>query len=186
MSHVPTMNEISAEIERAGRAAFTELFQQHQEHFYYVVLVTTGEAFCPFVSAWSIESLERAVENADDKEDAIWGIKWSYADSPYLDYGSQHFAAVKRMFSLRPSISSLTGELWQAEFDLRLEAMEMAMKKLDDNGIFGKGTVREHVYVNVEVVPPDYSNVIRARRLNPEKALEIWLREAAEPEEDGL
>ena len=34
--------------------------------------------------------------------------------------------------------------------------------------------------VNAEVMPPDYTNTIRALRLNKKEDIRIWLREAAE------
>jgi hypothetical protein len=34
--------------------------------------------------------------------------------------------------------------------------------------------------INVEVMPPDSSNTVRAIRLNPPEAVKEWLKEAAE------
>lgn len=71
-------------------------------------------------------------------------------------------------------------EHWNAEFSLRLSAMESAMSQLDGDGFFGEGDARREVVINVEVMPPDYTNVLRALRLNPIGALNRWLDEAAE------
>ena len=60
-------------------------------------------------------------------------------------------------------------------------AMERAMARVDADGIFGHGAKRDQIVLNVEVMPPDATNVARARRLNPLSAITDWLVEAAEP-----
>jgi hypothetical protein len=71
-------------------------------------------------------------------------------------------------------------EDYAREYELRLNVMEAALAELDAEGLFGIGPERDQVVVLVEVMPPDYTNTERARRLNPPSALETWLREAAE------
>lgn len=165
------------EIEVAAEAAISELFKTHNESFYYCSLITDGEAHAPILIAWSKESLAK-YENDPIK---FQYLKWSYADSPYFDYGAQYFARVKEMFELRPQLNSqMTEGEWSTEFDARLAAMELAMKRLSDKGVFGLGQQRNSIVVNVEVMPPDYENTERALRLNPAEALLDWLREAAE------
>ena len=48
----------------------------------------------------------------------------------------------------------------------------------------GRAFIREMnrlgIVINVEVMPPDYTNTERALRLNPRQALDAWLAEAAE------
>lgn len=169
------------EIAKAAHMAFKELFATN-ELFYYCSLITTGEALPPFISAWSHEALERfAKENEyDDKDKEL--IKWSYAESPYLDFGSRHFEEVRKLFELRPPMNqTISEEEWQHEFDSRIEAMEIAMKRLEQQGVFGTNKERDKIVINVEVMPPDYSNTQRAIRLNPSSALSEWLLEAAEP-----
>src|SRR5690606_28991837 len=109
-------------------------------------------------------------------------LKWSHADSPYYGYGEKYFAEVKRLFQARPTPSFEDDDAWAAEHSLRLAAMESAMAQLDHEGLFGVGRGRLEVVINAEVMPPDYSNVGRARRLNPPEALREWLTEAAEVE----
>lgn len=59
--------------------------------------------------------------------------------------------------------------------------MESAIVKLDRKGVFGHGGDRERIVVNVEVMPPDFTNTQRAVRLNPPEAVRTWIDEAAEP-----
>ena len=176
-----SVEALTEEISKATFMAFTELFAIG-EHFYYCALITTGEAHAPFISAWSEEALERyAIDcNCDDREKNL--IRWSYAESPYLDFGSRHFDSVRRLFELRPQMNHMSSDVeWQHEFDIRVRAMEAAMKELNDQGVFGAGRDRSKLVINVEVMPPDYGNTQRAIRLNPLSALSEWLLAAAEP-----
>ncbi|MNT83719.1 hypothetical protein D3C71_1528880 [compost metagenome] len=59
--------------------------------------------------------------------------------------------------------------------------MELAMARLNEEGLFGHGSRRLRLVVNVEVMPPDQTNTDRAKRLNPPGALNEWLSEVAEP-----
>lgn len=177
----PTQETLRDAIRGAARAALRGLFDTHREDFYYVTLVTTGEALRPCISAWSTQALAARV--AQDGPDSKDWLEWSYADSPYFCHGDAHFEAVARLFLLRPGPQALpTTEAWQAEYELRLEAMESAMRQLDGEGLFGQGDERLRICVLVEVVPPDASNAERARRLNPPNspALHTWLNEAGE------
>ena len=138
--------------------------------FYYCVLVTTGNALPPVVSAWSKEALAKAADPEMDR--------WHYGTSPYLDFGSSHFEQVRELWDLRPQMSD---DCWRAEYDLRMVALETALSTLDAEGLFGRGALRNQLMINVEVVPPDFTNTERAIRLNPRPAIERWLEEAAEP-----
>ena len=50
--------KLTAAITEAARMAFQKLFN-NGEHFYYCVLLTTGEGLAPIISAWSWEALDR-------------------------------------------------------------------------------------------------------------------------------
>lgn len=91
-------------------------------------LITTGEAHSPVVAAWSEKALEEAVKEEDDKEDAMWKLKWTYAGSPYYCSGEQYFREVERFFSSRPDIWKLENLERTEEFEFRLRAMEKAMR----------------------------------------------------------
>ena len=183
----PTEAELADAIESAARMAINDLFAQHPGHyFYYVSLITSGEAHPPVLTAWSKEALEDAVKDEVDKEDARWGLEWSYGESPFFCFGEPYFQEVKDLFARRPDMNSLMWDesAWNAECELRLHAMEAAMSRLNEEGLFGTGQDRFNVVVNVEVMPPDYTNTQRAKRLNPPEAIRTWLAEVAE-REDG-
>lgn len=168
---------LSSIIAESTKNAFKELFRNN-EHYYYCVLLTTEEGLTPFISAWSWEALENlstehSVEYAQIR-------KWSYADSPYYNFGEEYFQPVRILFEQRPTIDELDTEAWYKEFDFRLSAMEIAMNKLDNDGLFAINQPRESVYINVELMPPDKSNTKRALRLNKREHILDWIREAAE------
>lgn len=173
-----TIDMLVSEIAKAAKKAFVELFK-NGEKYYYCVLVTTGEAFSPFISAWSWEALDRETSKLPNDEETEF-IKWSYADSPYMCFGEEHFKKVKELFNNLPSIDNLKGKEWEEQFNFRLNAMELAMKQVDFEGIFSLNQLRKDVYINVEIMPPDKTNTERALRLNKAEDIIKWLEEMAE------
>lgn len=176
------MNEkFEQELKNATRKAFQELFQIHNETFYYCSLITQ-EMACPYISAWSKEALKAyCKENEITSEEDISDYRWSYADSPYCAYGWDYFNEVDRLFAAED-----TGSMGMEEYDKwaddLLDCMERVMCELDQEGVFGTGEKRRKIMVNAEVMPPDYTNTDRALRLNEEENIRDWLEEAAETE----
>ncbi|MER6324598.1 MULTISPECIES: DUF4303 domain-containing protein [Streptomyces] len=176
----PTESELADAVHRATRAALLGLFRDHPGHrFYYVTLVTSGEAYGPALSAWSHEAL---AAESEQQGCAPLDLKWSYADSPFCCYGEEHLAPVRPLFEARGDLFDLPDDEADAEFELRLRAMETAVARLDAEGLFGRGDDRDAVVVTVEV-PSEPGNEERAQRLNPPAALADWQAEAAEPQE---
>jgi hypothetical protein len=168
---------LSAAIVKATKTAFIELFKNN-EKYYYCVLLTTGEGLSPIISAWSWEALKIATINKSEEYAKI--IKWSYADSPYYNFGYEYFDEVREIFKKRPNIDNIEGKLWEDEFELRLKSMELALKQIDNEGLFELNQQRNEIYINVELMPPDYTNTDRALRLNKKENIANWLLEAAE------
>ncbi|MGC7560399.1 DUF4303 domain-containing protein [Pasteurella sp. PK-2025] len=165
---------IVQKIKKAIICSVKELFKQHpNENFYYISLITSGEAYSPILSAWSHEALS---QQASSEEEKIL-IKWSYADSPYTMYKNDFFYEVEEIFNRRDK-NNISVE----EFNFRINAMTEAMKEADIDGIFGEGSKRLSLLINVEVMPPDKTNIERAIQLNPKNSeiLPIWLEEAGE------
>ena len=86
------------------------------------------------------------------------------------------------LFLSRGNLYDLNDEEFDREYVLRYSAMEEAMRRLDQEGLFAVNQRREDVVVLVEVMPPDETNTQRAYRLNRPDCgmLHIWLEEAAE------
>jgi hypothetical protein len=169
-------------IAAATSAAVTQLFSEHpKDHFYYCALVTTGEALAPNLTAWSSEALDAAVGQSGGGPDVRADLKWAYGDSPFFCFGEEHFTEVRRLFTELGRPDPFNATEWHRAVEFRMSAMEEAMAQLEASGLFGRGAARAGIVVNVECMPPDHTNVERARRLNPPEALTAWLDEAAEP-----
>lgn len=166
--------ELADIVYAAAKKAFFALFGQHQETFYYCSLTTDGLVNGPALTAWSWEALERTVDGDADPEEARKMLKWSYGESPYFCFGDEWLEPVRQLFQKRPGWAAAD---WESEATLRFSAMEMAMRRLDTDGVFGCGAERLNVVINVEVVPPDHTNTERALRLNPPEAMKAWLAE---------
>ncbi|MNO50755.1 hypothetical protein D3C76_411400 [compost metagenome] len=186
MKPTQEIEALAVEIADAARRSFCTLFE-NGERYYYCTLFTTEEGHAPSISAWSWEALD--IEAARQREESSTSeskmaelIKWSYADSPYCCFRDENFDDVKQLFMERPSLTELEADESNHEFDVRLKAMELAMKMLDDEGMFAFNQPRESVCVLVEVMPPDEINTEIALRLNrlESPAMQAWLAEAAE------
>lgn len=127
------------------------------------------------------EATKQARNSNNSQSEKAALIKWSYADSPYCCFGEEYFTNVCQYLNERPNINVLEGEKWQQELTLRLTAMELAMKKLDEEGLFALNQTRDAICILVEVMPPDEVNIEIALRLNQSStALQQWLVEADE------
>lgn len=171
----PELKSLGEAIFEATQKAFLKLFE-NGEHYYYCVLLTTGEALPPCIAAWSEEALERFVnENAIPQEEIPY-YKYSFADSPYYAFGyEEYFQQVKILFYERPEMDYNDEEQWEKEYNFRLAAMVYAMKKLDAAGIFSLNQPREQVYINVELMPPDDTNIERVLSFNNPEDIKEWL-----------
>ncbi len=179
------ITELVEELEIATRKAILKFKEAYNEEFYYCTLITDRLGNWPFLTICTKESLNRMLETEDDIEEALYYLKWSYADSPYLAYGAEYFDKVKDIISKRSHLidSSVDDEQFEKEFQLRLKSMEQVIFNLDKEGLFGSGKERLKVVVNAEVMPPDYGNTEILLRLNPLEALTEWLDEFAEVED---
>ena len=172
----PELQPLGDAIFEAAKKAFLKLFE-NGEHYYYCVLLTTGEALPPCIAAWSAEALERLVKKESIPEEEIPYYKYSFADSPYYAFGyEEYFQQVVQLFEQRDSLMDYNNEeQWNEEYNLRLAAIVYAMKKLDASGIFALNQPREQVYINVELMPPDDTDVERALSFNNPDNIEEWL-----------
>ena len=67
-----TFDMLVSELVKAARKSFLELFE-NGEKFYYCVLVTVGKAYCPHVTAWSWEALERTAYEKSSQNEKAYG-----------------------------------------------------------------------------------------------------------------
>lgn len=176
--------ELIESLVNAAGAAFLSLKETTKEHFYFYVFVF-DEGLHPYISAWSYEALEKSIieQQISDDEKNWW--KWDSADSPYAVYGyDEFFGEVSELLDKRASELS-DDELYEGEWEARVDSMEEAMKRLDASGLFGIGKERECVVINVEQAPPDDDDAEynRALRLNPSSdLLSEYLQTCENPE----
>lgn len=199
---IPSMDELKEAIKEAVKNAVKELFKINED-FYFLVLVTPGEAHAPALSAGSTEGLQRTVKKYEEEYEAdpddpdLLTLKWSIADSPYDCWGyEEYFKDVEALFDLRPCIDEFIDikrkdkarqkemdEKWEIEHALRMEAMFLAMKELDEEDVFERKTKRKHLFINVA---PEWLNVRRtALLLNNDEALKQIIQDDA-LEADGV
>ncbi len=169
--------ELAQELYNAVKTILTDLFR-NKEHYYYITLISDGGAHTPCISAWSYEALCRSSNDKEEQEK----IKWSYVDSPYCCWKQEEFNKVEALLLSQKNIWDLDSKAFETEVNSRFEAMEAAMKRLDQEGIFQLNQERDEVVVLVEVMPPDYTNTERAYRMNyaNSKIYSEWLEEVAE------
>lgn len=174
--------ELTEALVKAAGAAFRSLQETTKEHFYYYVLAF-DEGLHPYISAWSDEALEKSVVEQQITEDEKRWWKWDCSDSPYAVYGyDDFFGEVSELLDKRESLLS-DEELYGIEWNMRVDVLEEAMKRLDGSGLFGTKEERKNVVINVELAPPDGSEYNRALRLNPPSAfLSAYLETCEEPE----
>lgn len=169
---------------KAAGNAFFSLKENYKEQFYYYAFIF-DEGMHPYISAWSYEALDKSISDnkITDEEKSWW--KWDYSDSPYVVYGyDEFFNEVSELLDKRASELS-DDELYDMEWDIRVNSMEEAMKRLDQSGLFGINDDRKRVVINVEIAPPDCSEYNRALRLNPESSLLSEYLECCEEPEDN-
>lgn len=171
-------------ITSAGNA-FKSLKENYQEHFYYYAFIF-DEGLHPYISAWSYEALKKfIVDNKINYDEEKWW-KWNYSDSPYAVYGyDDFFHNTAELLDKRASLLSID-ELYDIEWNIRINSMQEAMKRLDNSGLFRTKNNRKNVIINVEVAPPDYHEYYRASILNPESTLlSEYLENCELPEDNG-
>ena len=174
--------ELIEALTKAAGAAFLSLKETTKEHFYFYTFIF-DEGLHPYISAWSYEALEKSIleQQLSDEERGWW--KWDSADSPYAVYGyDDFFGEVSELLDKQESLLS-DEELYGIEWDMRVDVLEEAMKRLDGSGLFGTKEERKNVVINVKLAPPDGSEYNRALRLNPPSVfLSAYLETCEEPE----
>lgn len=169
-------------LENAAESTFKALLEKNESFYYFAFLI--DEAVSPYISAWSYEALENLISELElsDETDKL-EYKWGICESPYMAFEHDvHFKEVDE-FLQENDIWSLSDDDFDAEFDVRLNSMEEALKRLDKKGLFGTGDDRKKIVISAEVVPPEYINTVIVQRLNPDDIIQEWLEFCAEPEE---
>jgi hypothetical protein len=173
------VEKLAEKIADAARKAFLKLFE-NKENYYYCVLLTTGEALPPYVSAWSKEALNAAIKKDGLSQRDACRLKYSPVESPYSVYGwDEYFGDVVEEFNEnRPDMDYENETNWDAEFKTRFDAMTTAMKILDKEGLFSLNQQRDGVLVNVEILGDDQADFVDTARLlgNSERVIQDYIK----------
>uniref|UniRef100_UPI003BF8C49E DUF4303 domain-containing protein n=1 Tax=Stenotrophomonas sp. CASM106 TaxID=3111508 RepID=UPI003BF8C49E len=98
---IPTQDMLRDALISAIRTAVAEL-KETDEHFYYVALMTTGEALAPVLCAWSSEALQRTAD-APFPLEASSDLKWSCIDAPTsMSAGRPSIRCTRYLLLVRP------------------------------------------------------------------------------------
>lgn len=170
-------------LEKAVRESIESLKKEFNENFYYYAFII-DEGGVPYISAWSYEALERIGDeiDADDSEsfeEELMEYKWSPCDSPYCAYKHEEFFK-ETDDMIRRKMDDL---YFDKEFYVVINSMEEAMKRLDNLDFFCGDNYRHKIVISVEIMPPEYSNTERIKRLNPSEAIQEWLEYCSEEPE---
>ena len=150
-----------------------ELFKTGKT-FYYIKTTMTGEGFTPCLSA----SCEEDINQTDFTTDK--DVRFSEENSTHYAIGYEtHFKEVTKLLNTRPTIDDLSLDDWQIEWDMRMSALVDALIELDSNGVFSKTQPRQNILVTAECLPPDDSDIERAKLLNRSDNLILkqWLED---------
>ena len=144
-------NALTEAIATAARRVFVNLFTK-KETYYYCALATTKDGHAPIVVACSWEGLMGTAIRPGNEELSMPELQWAIHESPYFNYGQEHFADVNRMFAERPSKDKLTPEAWGLELGIRLQSMEDALARLEREGLFARTQQHGLIHVLVDVI----------------------------------
>lgn len=160
---VPDLVDVVAD---ATREAIERFRTENSEDVCVYALVTTGEALRPYLTV------------------TVRGEgQWDLADSPYAIVEDDVLARTDPAFAARGQLNLMNRDDAEREFWNRLLSIQEALRRLDQEGLFGRDAERDGVLLLVATMPPDHNDAGFARRLNPSgPLLEAWLREAAEGE----
>lgn len=167
---------LRAALAAAARAAFTQLRADHpDEQLYCYSLYTTPEYRWISPLVLGREALRRVATDydADNVEGQMDELRWSPADSSYLEMGAEHFGESEAILAALPHIHELPHDQFVDRVRRVHECCIGALQDLDAEGFFGSGSERDAVTLNV--FQGDQSNRSRldnARRLNPPAACE--------------
>lgn len=161
---VEPIAELVDPIAESTRAAIQQFRATHRVDACLVALVTSGEGYRPYLAL---------TEHGEGQ--------WDLASSRFAIVEDEIMARTEPAFDTRGFLYEMDDDDIEVEFQRRLASMEAALRRLDDQGLFGVGEDRGRSLLLVATMPPSDSEAEIGRRLNPAgPLLSAWLAEAAE------
>ena len=177
------LKNVEDELYRQGLAGFRRIRDGHpKDTFYCFAFYTNGEFNYVALTASTLEGLDKVAQDYKKKppykamsiEDLRLDLKWSPCDSPL------HGAAEDVLTVLDPLMQAVSAEL-DRRFDLNDEGKSFdefvaqvracfanALKRIDAEGVFGRGEDRRKVVVNLLMGDQsDEDRIGFAERVNP-------------------
>jgi hypothetical protein len=155
-------------------AAWDRIREQYpSERLYAFGLYTTeaAESFCPF--ACGNDGLHRVAQeyvrkgHYSNMDEAMAGLKWSIADSPYQDKLPYQRIDAELRKRPDPTDGQLPETASAREIRARLNAAALAIKSLDNEGLFGTVEERRGITLLIEAGDRTAEFVLKwARKLN--------------------
>lgn len=104
MIPTPTEPDLVYAIKSDAEKTIRSLYQNHPENFYYISLITTDQGNCPYVTTWSTETLNAALEKEENPDKTRLDLKRSCTASPDQLYGQAHFDPIWQLFNQRKTL----------------------------------------------------------------------------------
>jgi hypothetical protein len=179
------LKKLEDELHRHGLAGFRRLRDAHpKDDFYCFAFYTNGEMNYVGVTASTYQGLDKVAQEYKKKprymamtmEDLRLDLKWSPCDSPL------HGNAENDLTALDSSMQAVAADLYR-RFDLKSfkefetqvrDCFANALKKIDGEGIFGRGEERKKVVANLLMGDQsDEDRIGFAARVNPSESVKM-------------
>lgn len=142
--------KLTNDVVTAASAAFDSLrAEKSNEHFYVFVLYTDGDAWTILPSANSLEQHEVKVrDTGETNELQIACYKWASAEWAYEGWKADLFNGIYLDLENYRKTMPRSAEAYEAYKNSVHDCMIAALKKMDQNGFFGKDRENILIYIS--------------------------------------
>ncbi|WP_025026055.1 DUF4303 domain-containing protein [Caldalkalibacillus mannanilyticus] len=168
--------EITRKIYDSTKRAFWALRNSRaSEDFYAYALYTDSSAMTVMPAANSVQGLERRFAEEEDKSAASLAYyKWTTSEWSYEAWHADEFSQISAELRNSPNRND------EDQFRKHVfQSMIEALKKLDDEGFFGKGEAREKLVLFITLTDDDLAEGVEnesAKILNHASVYEDFVR----------
>ena len=187
MKKTPATNLRTA-ITNAARQAFTEVQTDHpNETFYAYSLYTDEEASYIGASANTEEGLLRRAKHYEAREakglqEHERSLRWHSPDWAYHCIGEHHFADAQKLLDAWWELGAKGIDDYEKQVEVGLNLFVEALKTLDDEGFFGRGTARHKATLLVTMGDQETKLLLKcAQQLNPARVFREFSRPFLRP-----
>ncbi len=158
-----------------GKLAFAKIIEEKGDDLYLIGLYHFGgwDAVMPLFNTRSdLSALQKNIYGEDQKGYEL-GVKWCPSDFPSLEEYHEYFdRSTAEIQKLGRQLDKLSEDL-QAYWQQTLKAMQRVLNRLDAEGVFSQGIIRDTLTVYIANDDEDYKcRYERVEKLNPESVSE--------------